>query len=221
MYEIHLQKNTVKRNQVTAIHLIAAFLLIVMGFISLVTPFSLNIYNAGKENTAEIPYTWANYAGILLMITGIAIIIISIFFNKKMIQHQKNLIIRSIEILCFGAILAYCLYHRWTLPAIYAGGALVAILLAYFIEKANMKSSKILIDEQHISLITGIKASHWKWSEINRIIIKHNVVTIDTLEDKRYQFIVSTEHSIPSQEIMKYADAAILKAVPDRIKDNW
>lgn len=221
MYEIKLQQHTVKRNQVTAIHLIAAFLLIVIGFITLVTPFSMNIYNAGKDNVTEMPYTWVNYIGILFMIIGISIIVISIFFNKKIIQQRRNLAIRIIEIICFGGILVYTIIQQWTLPAVYAGVTLIGIIAAYYLENAHMKQSYVHIATDQVSLHTGVKQTNWKWSEIERLMLKHNVLTIDLLNQKRYQFITADGSTQPAQLIMDFANEAITKAIPDRIKDNW
>lgn len=221
MYTIELIKEKVKRNQVVAFHLIAAIILMIMGFLTFITPFSLNIYQAGKEDTEFIQMNWVHYVGLAIGIIGLSIILITIFFNKKFIQDKKNLIIRIIEIICFVPILIYCLYNKWYLPATYSGAALIGICLAYFLEKSQEKNRIIQIGNEGILLKTSSKNSQWKWEELEHFVIKHNVLTLRTIDKKLFQFVFIQHEKEDYQTINEFATALIQKAIPNRRKDDW
>jgi len=221
MYQITLVKEKVKRNQVVAFHLIAAIILIVMGFITFVTPFSLNIFNAGKTESDFVEMTWVHYGGLLISLVGLAIVIITIFFNKKVIQSRKNLIIRWIEILCFLPILIYCIAQEWYLPAFYSGASLLGIIFAYILEKKQEKQRSIVIDNTGLHLKTNSKDSFWSWPKLEHFIIKYNVVTLRTTDKKLYQFITESNSVDQEAEIIKYAQDMIKKHEHLRQKDDW
>lgn len=222
MYSFILKKKTVKRNQVTAFHIIAAILLIVIGFITVITPFSLNVMLTPEGSSRQniIGFSWVNYFGYILGFIGIAILIVSMFFNKKYLQKRNNIIIRIIEIICFSLILIYCIIEKYYLPAVYAAVALIGIILAYYLENADQKEIKITVEETGVCLKSNIKESKWKWTEIEFFILKHNVITINTTEEKMYQFVIEPYNEI-SETINNYAAQKIKAAIPDRIKDNW
>lgn len=220
MYEFILKKKTVKRNQVTAFHIIAALILIIMGFITVITPFSLNIFNAGKEHIPQVRFGIVNYSGLLFAIIGIFILVVSIFYNKRYIQKRNNLIIRIIEIICFAIILAYCLLQKYYLPAAYSAAALLGIILAYFIENAEQREIKIEIAESSIRMKSKLKESNWEWHQLENFILKHNVITLHTTEKKMYQFIIEAQ-SYPVEEVNSYALSKIKEEEGKRKYNNW
>lgn len=220
MYEFILKKKTVKRNQVTAFHIIAALILIILGFLTVITPFSLNIFNAGKEHTTQIRFGIVNYFGLLFAIIGIFILVVSIFFNKRYIQKRNNLIIRIIEIICFTIILAYCLFQKYYLPAAYSAAALLGIILAYFIENAEQREIRIEILENSIRMKSKLKDSNWEWHQLENFILKHNVITLHTTEKKMYQFIIEPQ-PYSTEEVNNYTQSKIKEEEGKRRYDNW
>lgn len=219
--EFILKQETVKRNQVTAFHIIAALLLFVMGFITLITPFSLNIFLAGKEKTEEVPFGIVNMVGGIFMIIGLLITIVSIFFNKRYMQHRNNLIIRIVEIICFAAIFIYCMIQQWYLPAAYSGVALLGIILAYFLENAKYRVTTITLGEDGVNMKNNIKNTLWRWNQLNQFRLKHNVITLQTTEAKMFQFIIEKNETQDITAANQMALEKITENIPNRNKDNW
>lgn len=217
MFEFTLTKNTVKRNQVTAIHLIAALIMVAMGLTIVVSPIFLN---TGKPVEQHIQLGWIKTAGFLLLILGLGIGVATIFFSKKTLLPKTNAIIRIIEIICFGFILSYSLVQKFYLPAIYSSAALVAILVAYYLERATQKPAKIIINENGIQLSNRIKSSFWKWTQLERFVLKYNVVTFESTEKKLFQFIVE-KYTYTAEEVISFCKQKIQDNIPHRIKDNW
>lgn len=221
MYQIPLIKEKVKRNQVVAFHMIAAIILVVMGFITFITPFSLNIYQAGQNDTQFIEMTWVHYMGLLISIIGLGIIILTIFFNKKIIQKNKNVLVRIIEIVCFLPILVYCILNEWYLPAAYSGAALLGILFALYLEKKQESNRIIEINDKGIQLKTSSKDTIWKWYQLEHFVIKHNVITLRTTDKKLYQFISEQKQINEDQMIIQYAQKNIENNIPNRQNNDW
>lgn len=217
MYELKLVKKTVKRNQVTAIHLIAALIMIAMGLTIVVSPVFLN---TGKPPEEHIQFGWIRPAGAILMVLGFAICLATVFFSKKSLRPKVNLTIRWIEILCFTFILAYCLWQQYYLPAAYSGAALLGIIVAYFLENASEKNARIIFNEDGVKMENKIKSSAWKWHQLEHFVVKHNVVTLQTLDKKLYQFIVE-DNPYDSNEVNNYGKEKVIQAIPKRSKDDW
>lgn len=219
-YKIAIKPASVKRNQVTAIHLIAAILLIVIGALALIAPFAINIFNAGKNMPIQ-KNSIANYSGILFIIIGFAIVIITIFFNKKWIKDKKNSIIRIVELICFGSIVFYSLIHLWYIPAIYAGIAFISIWVSYYMEKISTKERYFIINEKGVQLKSPLKSTEWNWTQLEKFFVKHNVVTLVDTNQKLFQFIIIKNQTLDINNINTYSATEIEKAIPNRLKDNW
>jgi len=185
-FTIPISGSKVKKHQVTAMHLIAGFLLIVMGLVTFVTPYAVGIIRPAINNPQKPDVSVINYLGLAYALFGLVLIIITTFFNKKVIQTKANFPLRIIEIIAFLSILFYSLLQKWYLPAAYSGAALMGIILAYFLEKSGHSPQSILINERGIK-IPG-RSGNILWQNIKAVIFKHNVITIDCKDNKLFQY---------------------------------
>lgn len=166
-------------------HLMAAFLLIVMGLLTWLVP------NSVKQQE----FDFLNYAGLAYALLGLVILVVCIFFNKKVIQTKANLWLRALEIGSLSAILIYSLVQKWYLPAGYSSAALLGIILAFYWEKTG-KRNRIALFNDEGTRIPGLgKKSEAKWHDIKRIILKHNILTIDFKDNKLFQLTLSNQNN--------------------------
>lgn len=135
-------------------------------------------------------------------------------------RPKVNLTIRWIEMLCFAFILGYCLWQKYYLPAAYSAAALIGIIVAYFLENAAEKSARIILNEDGVKLDNKIKSSAWKWHQLEHFVVKHNVMTLQTLDKKLYQFIIEP-HTYESEQLNEYGKNQVERAIPKRSKDDW
>lgn len=184
-FKIPVAGNKVKKHQVTAMHLIAGFLLIVMGLITFVTPYALGVIHSSANPVQKPQLTFINFSGLAYALFGLLLIIITTFFNKKVIQTKANFPLRILEIIAFLSILFYSLIQKWYLPAAYSGAALTGIILAYFLEKSGQAPRFILINERGIK-IPG-RNGDILWQNIKAVIFRHNVITVDCKDNKLFQ----------------------------------
>lgn len=185
MYQIVLEGKQVKKNQVTGMHLMAGFLLLVMGFLTWIVP------NSVKQQE----FDFLNAIGIGYALFGLAIIIICIFFNKKIIQSPANFVLRIMEVLSLAPILLYSLLQEWYLPAAYSGAALLGIILAYYWEK-NGKKSRIAIFNDAGVKVQGLgRKSEIAWQDLTRVLLRHHVLTLDCKDNKLFQLNLERSQS--------------------------
>lgn len=213
-FEIPILEKGVKRNQVTAIHLMAGLLLIAMSSITLVVPDGLKAEARPLLNTM----------GIVYMISGGLILVVSIFFNKKVIQKKANLALRLLEILLFLPIFVYSLIQQWYLPATYAAAAILAILLAYYWEKRGVRTKKAIINETGVHLPLSGTTKSFPWQDINKLMFRHRILTIDCKNNRLIQLNVPNEpdnNALPTQSaIEKYSNQQII-VNKNKITDDW
>lgn len=189
---VHQKK--VKNNQVTALHLMVGLLLFILGLVTWAVPSTLKT----KE------YLFLDQLGLFYSLFGIVIILISIFFNKKIIQTKKSDVLRILEIIALSTISIYSFYKNWYLPGVYTITALIAIAFAYFWEKKYREDQLLTFTNDGVLLPTFLKNKIINWEDINNIIIKHKVLTIDCKDNKLIQYTISQDYQYTNEELNHY-----------------
>lgn len=211
-FELPIQGQRVKKNQVTSIHLMAGLLLLAMGSVTWAIP------NQMKTTSLNL----INYAGIFYALSGLLLIIICIFFNKTIIQNKTNFSLRILELLLFLPILIYTLIQSWYLPATYAVAAIIAILLAYFWEKRGMQTKNAIINTAGIKLPLTGKNGSLDWQEINNVILKYNILTIDCKNNRLIQLsLPTTSTPLPHAAALEKFCAEQIIAQGIQPSNNW
>lgn len=211
MYQIYLEGRQLKRNQITGIHLMVGFLLIGIGMVTWMVP------NSVKQTALE----FLNYVGLSYAFFGFAIILICIFFNKKIIQSKANTALRIFEIIALGLMLAFSIYKKWYLPVGYSTTALLSIILAYYFEMNNKKERKATFNEKGIRIPGLGRHTNTRWSEIKNIIIKNNILTVDFRNNKLYQTHLSKNNDALDIEALTSFATAQIKQNADNYKADW
>jgi hypothetical protein len=190
MYQIVLEGKQVKKNQVTGMHLMAGFLLLVMGFLTWIVP------NTVKQQE----FDFLNKVGIAYSLLGLAIIIICVFFNKRIIQSPANFGLRILEVLSLAPILIYSLLQKWYLPAAYSTAALLGIILAFYWERNGKKNRLAIFNDKGV-FIPGLgRKSELAWQDITRILLRHHVLTVDCKDNKLFQINLDRNQDTVNRE---------------------
>ena len=211
MYQIVLEGKQIKRNQVTGMHLMAGFLLIVMGLFTWLVP------NSVKQKE----FDFLNYAGLVIAFVGLIIVFACIFFNKKIIQTKANLALRLLELSSLALILLYSLYQKWYLPAGYSAVALLGIILAFYWEKTG-KRNKIATFTDAGAHVPGLgKNTDLPWQAIRQILLRHNILTVDCRDNKLYQLLLAEGQSIINKEEFETYCRFQIEAKKHLLKTEW
>lgn len=211
-FVLPIQGQRVKKNQVTAIHLMAGLLLLAMGSITWILPNQLKDSNL----------SFINYAGMTYALCGLLLLFICIFLNKAIIQSKANFSLRILEMLLFLPILIYALFQQWYLPATYATAAIIAIVLAYYWEKRGEQTKNAYISTKGIKLPLAGKNGTLQWQEINNIMLRYNILTIDCKNNRLIQLHLSTENTAipPTINLEQFCTEQIL-INKDKVINDW
>jgi len=202
-------QNNVKNNQVTAIHLMVGILLLTLGYLTVLVP----------ENIKTTKYLFLNIYGTIILSIGIALIVLSIFFNKKIIQSKYNFVLRIIEMISLLTICIYSFSQKWYLPGAYSLTAIMAVVFAFIWEKNAQHDIDILIKDKNVEIPKFLKRKIIPWKEIKNVVLNHGILTIDCRNNKLYQFPIK-EIKIPNQEkIQSFCREKIAKHEHEYNKD--
>lgn len=199
-YTLPVEGSRVKKNQVTGMHLMAGLLLMVMGFLTWAVP------NQVKQEE----FFFLNAAGITYTLFGLVLLIITIFFNKKVVQTRAGFVLRIIEILALLPIFIYALQKNWYLPATYSGATLTGIIFAYFWEKSGSRPRYIFIDNNGINLQQFAGSKKIAWPDVTRVLLRHNILTIDCKDNRLMQYKVLPEQLSLDKQIFEQHCARLI-----------
>lgn len=176
-YTVPIQRTKIKKKHMTSMHLIAGFMAILIGAIILATPEHL-VTKLAVLRTPMVAVT---------LILGLAFIAITIIANKKLAQKKNNTLLRSIEIITFAVLIAFCLLNTWWMHAVYGLVGLITISITYMLEMSAHKPEYIKVNK------VGITMKKWTnktiaWSEVKNFLIRHGNVTINLKNNTFYQF---------------------------------
>lgn len=214
-YQLKLNNKGVNKRNVTFSHLMAAFLLIIMGAVS------ATIIKALAETQAALLNSDIFYAvsGIYVL-AGILILFITIKYNKQITQKRSNSTrLRIFEILLLLPILIYCLVKQWHVPAAYAGIGIFGILYAFYYEFSSLKDKIVTIDDKGINNPHS-KTSFLPWEKVLRLIVRHQILTIEGQGNKLYQYDLQSGQHIDVTSIESFATQRI-KEEKKIIKNDW
>jgi hypothetical protein len=215
MYQLALNNKGINKKNVTFSHLMAAFLLIIMGGVS------MGIIRTLADTKASVAQPFYFYAvSIAYILVGIIILFITIKFNRQITtQKNKSTVLRIFELLMLSPVLLYCLLKEWYVPAAWAGVGIAGILYAFYYENTAAKPQLVSIQNEGIHLPTT-KVNHLKWGQVLRLIIRHNILTIEAVGNKLYQLDLKKDQNLDIEAIELFA-ANRIKEEKKIIKNDW
>lgn len=214
-YQITLNNKGVNKRNVTFSHLMAAFLLIIMGAVA------ATIIRTLSETAAAVMEANIYYAtAITYVLSGLVILFIVIKFNKKITNNRPfSTRLRIFEIAILSPVLVYCLYKEMFVPAAWAGVGVVGILYAFYYENTSIKPRIVVIDDSGVKL-PDTKVGFLGWEHVTRLIIRHQILTVEAAGNKLYQLDLEKDQNIPISEIEAFAQQRV-KEKKKIIKNDW
>ena len=214
-YQLKLNNKGINKRNVTFSHLMAAFLLIIMGAVR------ATIIKALAETKAALVKSdiFFGVSG-TYDLAGIIILFITIKYNKQITQKRSNSTkLRIFEILLLLPILIYCLMEQWYVPAAYAGIGIFGILYAFYYEFSSVKDKIVTIDDKGINNPQA-RTNFLAWEKVLRLIVRHQILTIEAQGNKLYQYDLQAGQSIDVASIEAFA-AKRIKEEKKVIKNDW
>jgi hypothetical protein len=215
-YELELKEQKVKPHQSTALHLLVAFTICISGAIVL---FLYKLFKFGLRST-DNPQSLKTleWSGTAIIIAGIILVGIIIFKNKWLKKKKVNAAFRVIELLALMFFAGFTLMQQIIIPAVTYGILIIALLIAMFWENSNT-AVKVYIDDQGIRMPFHTKRRFIAWPEIEKVMLRFGVLTIDCLDNKLYQWNVKN-NELNTDSFEKYCDEKIDENKHKR-REDW
>jgi len=185
-YQIPIKTEGPKRNHVLAFHIFSGLLFIAIGAVAFLSPLVLGVAQA-NQGDLNIIYNMINWIGLAYVILGFVIILLTIMRSKKILRTKENMLLRIIEISGLAIIVLYSILQQWWLPAAYSGAGLAGLILGLYFEYGNKAKKYLIIDDNGILIQKSGMSKKILWQDINNIIYKNKIFTIDCRDNKLFQ----------------------------------
>jgi len=169
-FELPVMEEKVKSHQITALHLLCAFVLLGIGAI---THAFLPIF-----------WPWSTW----FLIVGALIILLNMFANKWILKKVVNTLFRIVEILSIsGILLIVSALHMHILTAML--GLLDAVLVfATFWELSGNKTMFVSINEKGFKLPVTSRRRSIDWRDIEQVLLRHGILTVNCVDNRLFQW---------------------------------
>jgi hypothetical protein len=202
IFDLPVTGEKVKPQQVTALHLFSGLAFIGTGAI-------ICIYNY------EIP-EW----GAAILVVGILLVWLTIFRNKWITLKHINRYVRLAELLVSVAIAALSFYEQWKFPSGIFSVLSAAIIFSLYWERDAGQQLYVQIDEQGVRMPITSRRRFIAWHEIEQIMLKYGVLSVDCLDNKLVQVDVSG-NTIVESDFNLFCKQQVDNNKEKRVKNDW
>lgn len=214
-YRIELHAQTKKKNQTTSLHLITGFALLGIG------AFTFLMGNADWVKTVfHATIIPSKILATLSIIYGLMVLFLVFFKGQWLKIAANNKVIRMAHIFDASFLSIIFLLSQWWLAAGITAVLALANAYAIFHEKKLNDVLFVQIDNEGILLPANARRKNLKWTETNRIILRHGNLTIDTSDNFLYQWPIK-KSNIEIDEIEAFCLAKIKASMSDRQTNDW
>lgn len=174
--------NTNSTRRMTTLHLMLAFVLCGIGAGCLV----LYWFTAVSEKFAHAYRPFA-IMGACSMLVGFGVAAIAVFNKQWLMQGRRSFWLRLFEVLMLAGIAAtFAVFGQWR-PAALFGFIGLAITVAAFWEWRKPVAEEAVIAEAGISLPKGTYNRLIRWSEIESVLLRHSILSIELIGNRLIQ----------------------------------
>lgn len=213
MFTLSLAEEKVKPYQTVALHFLIGLALLAFGILSYVFYFYTIIATEHRSSLPEFR-KW----GLAMIIPAAVILFFSLFRGKWLKQPKNNRLFRIIEFCCSLVFAAYFAMGHWWLPAGIFGVLAGTLLLATLWESNKNKTQYIHIDDKGVQLPATSRRSSLEWNEIEQVILRFGILTIDCYDNHLYQWNVDAPDF--DKEALELYCARLIKENEGK-KSNW
>lgn len=172
--------------RMTTLHLMLAFVLCGLGAGCLV----LYWYTAVSPKFKEAYAPFAVF-GICSLLAGILITAVSVFYKNWLMKGKRNMLLRFVEIGILGGAAILFLLADQQIPASIFGIVAAMISVAAIWESRGPGPLTVTISEKGIELPKGGTLRLISWSEIEGVLLRHSILSIELTRNRLIQRSVS------------------------------
>ena len=198
--------DTGSTRRMTTLHLMLALVLCGIGAGSFVLYWFTAV--SPKFDHAYRPFA---VLGACSFLAGLGIASVAIFYKNWLMQGRRSLGLRIVELLLMsGASLTFASGGERR-PAMLFGIITLAILGAAVWERRKPAQPEARIDEHGITLPKGGFTQTIRWSEIEGVLLRHSILSIELTGNRLVQRSIQEESDFDASVIEAYSQVLIRK----------
>jgi len=178
--------------RMTTLHLMLAFVLCGLGAGCLALYWFTSV--SPKFPTAYGPFA---VFGICSLLAGSVIAAVSIFYKNWLMQGKRSILLRITEVAIIAGGGAIFFMAGQKIPATIFGIVAVMIALAIFWEARSPSAQSVTIDEAGITLPKGGLSKLIRWSEIETVLLRHDILSIELSGNRLIQRSITSTDTDP------------------------
>ncbi len=204
----------------TALHLIVVFVVLISGVFLLLYRSVLNsLPDADRASLAVLPV--AGWKAWLMIALSVLLFWIVVGKNKWLQQKNFSRLLRIFE---FGllAAFAFTTFQKGIFtPGFFYAVVCLLIIYSFFKEAKAHKISAIIFDLNGVLIPRQSTPKKLLWQEVERVLLKHQVLSVDCYDNRLYQWNVNTETTFHVGAFQEFCNAQIEQAKDKRAADDW
>ncbi len=200
-YDLPLVEEKTKPHQITTLHLVSALAFIGAGSI-------IVIYN----------YTIPGW-GLSLLVTGLALLGITMFKNKWVISKKTNPVIRLLELIIAIVFEIYSIIGQYRFPIVIFGGLCAALAFALFWERKSGNQLFVHVDNDGLSLPV-VRRRFIPWKEVDAVVLRFGTITINCLDNHLFQWNIA-DSDMDNKQFEAYCNSKVEENIAKRATDDW
>lgn len=217
IYELALEGEKVKKQQIVALHLIIVFCCIVTGALILLLHYASGfIADSYLYLLDSLPAKWIAY---LILFLGVLLLYLLIFRNRWLLKKTVNRPIRIAECAVLLVFFLFSLQQKWFLPATLYALTAATVFFALYWETVSDPTLYVRISESGVRLPanTGKRSLHWK--EIEQVIFRFGILTINCYDNRLFQWPVQSAN-FQKEDFRQFCDSCIAQFKDHRDRDS-
>lgn len=223
IFQLSLTEEKVKRHQATALHLIVAFALMVVGAMLCLAYI---FFKKAPMNKGEIVAQYmaqllqGSWWGITAIIMGLALAFIAMFRSKWLQQPRVNKTFRIVELALVVGIGITALLWQFYVPAALFGVLALALCFALWWEGSSNTTTALQVEvsAEGIKLPVTSRRRFIRWAEVERVLLRHGTITIDCIDNRLFQWTVRPA-GFSAADFENFCLARVNDAIPQRVKE--
>ena len=173
-FELALEEKRLRPHQLTALHLLVGTAWCGVGAVSLLSG------------------SFPRWAGISLISAGVILCLIVVFANRWLRQKRISSFFQYLEIVGLACMGSMMIMQRWWIPVAISAMLIFAILYTLYWNQDNKNHLLVRVNGEGISLPVISKRRFLKWQEVEQILLRFGVLTIDCHDNYLFQWNVSS-----------------------------
>ncbi len=214
-YTIELNDQRYKPKQASSLHLITGFAMVGVG------AFTFLLGNADWIKAVfHAPLLPGYILGTIALIYGFVLLYFTFSKNAWLQIPANNKTIRIASTIICGLLGIVFALSQWWLAAGISGMVAAANLYAYFYEQKIAQPLLVVLNETNIELPASARRKTLEWTEVDRVILRHGIITIDCVNNFLYQWSIRF-NNIDSTAFEQFCTLQIEASKSKRESDDW